>query len=369
MKSDVRRHGWGAKLVAAFAAATMAASLGAAANVPSLDPATPAYAVETQGQWVESGGRRWYRNADGSYPSSCWMKIDDSWYHFDAAGWMQTGWLKDGDAWYYLRDDGQMVHSMSWDIDGKGYYFFEDGHLAQNEALASPESGFTPGEYYYFCEYYGADGVHVDGWAKVPEFTLHRPISDVPGPFGSAPQMGASVVPGGWIYQGNYGTMYWYWRQIDGVWYYFQPYNYLGQRVENPSFNPEQNRPAYFLMATGWCKPVGESSWYYLGTSGAMQTGWVNDGGTWYWLTSSGAMATGWQNIGGTWYYFNASGAMQTGWQKIDGSWYCFAASGAMLHDCWAGNYYLGSSGAMLTDARTPDGYYVGADGAWVPGR
>lgn len=80
-------------------------------------------------------------------------------------------------------------------------------------------------------------------------------------------------------------------------------------------------------------------------------------------------MATGWQKIGGTWYYFNASGAMQAGWQKIDGSWYCFAASGAMLHDCWAGNYYLGPSGAMLTDARTPDGYYVGADGAWVPGR
>lgn len=181
--------------------------------------------------------------------------------------------------------------------------------------------------------------------------------------------MGASAVPGGWIYQGDYGTMYWYWQQIDGVWYYFQPYNYLGQRVENPSFNPEKNRPAYFLMATGWCRPVGESSWYYLGTSGAMQTGWVNDGGTWYWLTGSGAMATGWQKIGGTWYYFNASGAMQTGWQKIDGSWYCFAASGAMLHDCWAGNYYLGSSGAMLTDAGTPDGYYVGTDGAWVPGR
>lgn len=30
---------------------------------------------------------------------------------------------------------------------------------------------------------------------------------------------------------------------------------------------------------------------------------------------------------------------------------------------------YLGSSGAMLTNARTPDGYYVGADGAWIPGK
>jgi glucan-binding YG repeat protein len=160
--------------------------------------------------------------------------------------------------------------------------------------------------------------------------------------------LGTSAVPGGWIYQGDYGTMYWYWQKIDGSWYYFQPYNYLGQRIENPSFNPEENRPAYFLMATGWCRPVGESSWYYLGSSGAMRTGWVNDSGTWYWLTGSGAMATGWQQIGS--------------------SWCCFAASGAMLHDCWMGRYYLGSSGAMMVDAWTPDGYYVGSDGAWTPG-
>ncbi len=267
---------------------------------------------------------------------------------------------------------------------------------------------FEPGETLYFCEYYGMDGTRPEGWANIPQFTLHRVLSDVSRPFSSKPSWGTSSVPGGWIYQTDYGTMAWYWQQIDGVWYYFQPYNYLGQRVDNPSFNPEESRPAYFLMATGWCKPVGESSWYYLGTSGAMQTVWLNDGGTWYWLTESGAMGTDWQNIGGTWYYFAASGAMQTGWinlggiwyrlsesgamatgwqlingywywfsasgtmatgwQQIGGSWYCFADSGAMLHDCWVGRYYLGSSGAMMVDAWTPDGYYVGPDGAWTPG-
>lgn len=323
--------------------------------------------AEAQGQWMESNGKKWYKNADGSYPSSCWMKIDDSWYHFDGDGWMQTGWLKDGNAWYYLRDDGRMVSSTTCGVDGKEYYFFEDGHMAQNEARAFPQSYSAPDEYFYFCEYYGADGAHADGWANIPEFTLHRPISDVPGPYASTPKMGTTVVPGGWIYQGDYGTMYWYWQQVDGVWYYFQPYNYLGQRVENPSFNPEESRPVYFLMATGWLYDSG--SWYYLGTSGAMQTGWINDGGTWYYFNGSGAMATGWAQIGGSWYYFNASGAMVTGWQSIGGSWYYFAGSGAMLYDCWIGNYYLGSSGAMLTSAWTPDGYYVGADGAWVPGR
>lgn len=60
---------------------------------------------------------------------------------------------------------------------------------------------------------------------------------------------------------------------------------------------------------------------------------------------------------------------MATGWQLVNGSWYYLSGSGAMLHDCLAGNYYLGSSGAMLTNARISDGYYVGADGAWVPGK
>ena len=78
-------------------------------------------------------------------------------------------------------------------------------------------------------------------------------------------------------------------------------------------------------------------------------------------------MATGWINLGGTWYYLSGSGAMVTGWQQVDGSWYYCDGSGAMYANRWCGDYYLGSSGAMLTNALTPDGYYVGSDGRWIP--
>ena len=64
-------------------------------------------------------------------------------------------------------------------------------------------------------------------------------------------------------------------------------------------------------------------------------------------------------------YYLDGSGAMATGWRKIGGTWYCFYASGAMLHDAWAGDYYLQSSGAMATNTWIGS-YYVGADGKWV---
>lgn len=95
-------------------------------------------------------------------------------------------------------------------------------------------------------------------------------------------------------------------------------------------------------------------TWYYLKADGIMATGWLQEGGNWYFLNPVsdgylGAMKTGWINDNGTWYYLNASGAMKTGWfQDSDGRWYFLKSSGAM-----AVNEYV-------------DGYYLGANGAWV---
>lgn len=78
--------------------------------------------------------------------------------------------------------------------------------------------------------------------------------------------------------------------------------------------------------------------------------------------------AAGWQQDSGRWWYENSDGSYPADqWQYIDDYWYYFYGDGYMAHDCWIGNYYVGSSGAMLTDTVTPDGYQVGADGAWIP--
>ena len=46
-----------------------------------------------------------------------------------------------------------------------------------------------------------------------------------------------------------------------------------------------------------------------------------------------------------------------------------FSSSGAMLANNWFKDngkwYYLASSGKMLRNTYTPDGYYVGNSGAW----
>lgn len=57
-----------------------------------------------------------------------------------------------------------------------------------------------------------------------------------------------------------------------------------------------------------------------------------------------------WKYVWEDWYYFGDDGVTKYNtWAEIDGKWYYF--------DHWS---------RMLHDTTTPDGYYVGADGAWV---
>jgi len=59
-------------------------------------------------------------------------------------------------------------------------------------------------------------------------------------------------------------------------------------------------------------------------------------------------MLTGWNQTGGRWYYMASSGTMQTGWIKdSSGSWYYLDTSGAMLANTKIGGYTLGSDGRM----------------------
>ena len=75
-------------------------------------------------------------------------------------------------------------------------------------------------------------------------------------------------------------------------------------------------------------------------------------------------------------YYFDKEGKMLTGWiHTIDDKWYymehtkvanegqMFAVGWKKIQNIW---YYFTSDGSMLVNSMTPDGYIVGADGAWI---
>ncbi len=83
----------------------------------------------SKSQWIQQGGRWWYRHADGSYTKNGWEKIGGTWYYFDAAGWMKTGWVLLGDKWYYLKSSGAMASNELLKIRSELFYFTAEGHM------------------------------------------------------------------------------------------------------------------------------------------------------------------------------------------------------------------------------------------------
>ena len=57
------------------------------------------------------------------------------------------------------------------------------------------------------------------------------------------------------------------------------------------------------------------------------------------------------------------------GWVKTGNAWYLYNQNGTLARNAWAGNYWLGADGRMVTNAWVDNGrYYVDANGAWVKG-
>lgn len=72
----------------------------------------------------------------------------------------------------------------------------------------------------------------------------------------------------------------------------------------------------------------------------------------------------------GWWYEYNNRTYPYNCWQCIDGLYYCFDERGYLRYGWiyWDNKwYYTGTDGALMANTRTPDGYYIGGDGVWIP--
>lgn len=76
--------------------------------------------------------------------------------------------------------------------------------------------------------------------------------------------------------------------------------------------------------------------WFAFGASGYIMTSWIYDPEykNWFYIDVNRGMLTGWQLLNNKWYYFNP------------------------VSD--------GTRGRLFVNTTTPDGYKVGADGAWI---
>lgn len=212
----------------------------------------------SQAGWVLDDKGWWYRNADGSWPKSCWKEIGGDWYYFGDDGYaLHSGWFHAPDgAWYYFKDDCRMY--TGWlGLDGRWFY------LNTQDTTGHPKGSMMTGwiyvgNYWYYMnpqtDERGEQGSALTGFFDVDGYTYYfRPEND------GQPQ--ASMVAG--------------WRLIDGYWYYF---------------NPDLN-----------CQPIGSM----------MKNHWVTSNGNKFYLKDNGVMAVNETlTISGKEYTFNGSGEL-----------------------------------------------------------
>ena len=257
------------------------------------------------------------------------------------------GWVKSGNTWYFYNKNGTLARN-AW---AGNYWLGADGKMVTNAWVDN-------GRYYV-----GSNGEWVKNAQKPAAATTNTAKQ-------GWVQSGASwyyldangrVVRNAWI--GNY------WLGTDGrmatsSWVDNGRY-YVGSNglwVQGAKKQEEKKQ--------GWVK--SGSDWYYYENGTLVRNKWAGN----YWLGTDGKMATSsWVDNGR--YYVGSNGLWdknakkqeekKQGWVKSGSDWYYFDQNGTLARNKWAGNYWLGTDGKMVTNSWVDNGrYYVGSNGAWV---
>ena len=124
----------------------------------------------------------------------------------------------------------------------------------------------------------------------------------------------------------------------------FKKNNNMNQSSSSSSAGKQSLTPV-----VGWTKS-GDQWQYREKNSDIIRASWKFIDNKWYYFDTNGYMLTSWLELKEGFYLLGEKGDMLTGWQNLDNKWF----------------YFDKSSGLMLTNTTTPDGYKVDASGAWI---
>ena len=281
----------------------------------------------------------------------------------------KDGWKKSADGELGYVENGKVVTGFKM-IDGKGYYFWNNGYLAKGvtnykgKAYVIDENGNLV-DYQEGWNTLGNESFYIkNGVALMDTFVDGNFIGGngltYTGIYYGSNSNNVALVHGKlaknqWVESNNSkcyvdekGHM------LRNQWidnHYVDRYGYM---VKDTWIGDR------YVDVNGEYKPNGS-------TSQETKAEWKQTNGKWWYQHKDGTCTKNdFEIISGQTYYFDANGYMVTGWKEINNKLYFFYASGVMAKNVWQGAYYLGSDGVMLTNAFTPDGYYVGSDGAYV---
>ncbi len=271
----------------------------------------PYYDVKGYG-WKQEGENWTYIKEDGSLQKNWLQDVDSKWYFFNRKGIMAKGFIDWANQKYYLTEDGSMKEGwFKWE---DGVYYFRPGN---GDMFVGEQA--VDGVVYNF----GTDGKAV-GLTEIPAAAVEAPEVSVPAESENTTtsevlEPVVEEIPYVYYSEAGYG-----WKQNnDGSWSYI---NKNGLKAKNWLFDDTNH---WFFMGSDGKMQTGYIEWngqrYYLNSDGRMQEGFMHTAeGIYYFRPGNGDMIFGLHIIDNVLHNFGEDGKLLTGWQTYNDAKYFF---------------------------------------------
>ncbi|MEH7236738.1 peptidoglycan DD-metalloendopeptidase family protein [Bacillus sp. JJ1562] len=118
--------------------------------------------------WLKDNGTWYYTDTSSGIMKTGWVLVGTTWYFMNTSGAMQTGWIVDGSHWYYLASNGAM--QAGWVQDGSHWYY-----LTEVSGGAVPKGAMQTGWYFDGSSWYYLNpvsgsipkGAMYTGWNRI----------------------------------------------------------------------------------------------------------------------------------------------------------------------------------------------------------